>query len=599
MQKKIVQRTKQIMKKRMSVSSYRIYQTSFSMYQYSLKRSKALFGIVILIAFMLTMLTGLVVNVQANWNKSQIRLLGSDAKLVVKIADDKLLEKLYAQRQVENVGLLYPVKQVGEFSVCYADATCWEFVFLPAIGDVKGDYPKEKKQIMVSQGFLAENGYQLCEIGDEIAIKGMGTFEISGVFTDYSQAVGVRNLYVSKEYAKGENRLQKKDRKAMLTSDLEQYYFKQIVELECDIPSEDISFLEYQSVDRDRTVVLLKWILFFLFVCGGISIYHVFYTVVSADQKFYGLFAVIGMSRQHIYDCMKWQSSFVAVPGILAGVTLGMVGQIALVPWFMKKFLGANEKVKEYLVTEVELYPVIPLLAAMIIVGMVFAGFCMVAHRISKLSPMECLKKSGTINENKHRNKKQTGKRKNGKATLRNSNRSVFNLAWQNQKALIRTNLLMGISLFVSNQFFLVVWAISQYYKEVESVGGNILQKAGSISILGYFIGIVVLCTEIIRLFSVSFIRLQTRKKQLDLLCQIGMTKKQLKEMLTIEGLIQYVYALLVAVLLEGPFWIVVSWFMQENGVEKTAFPFGLWMIILIIDFVVFICSVRKGERNE
>lgn len=583
----------EIMKKRMSISSYRIYQTSFSLYQYSLNKNKALLGIVILIACMLTMLTGLIVNVEANWNKSQIRLLGSDAKLVVQTSEEELLENLYSQRQIKAVGLVYQVCTLEEFSVCYADEVCWNSIFLPAIGNVKGNYPQKKNEIMVSRRFLSENGYEDCEPGDEIQIKNMGDFQVSGIFTDYSRAVGVQNLYVSKEYAKAENILRDDNRKVMLASGLEQYYLKKIVESECNIPSKNISFLKYQSVDRDRTVVLLKGILFFLFVCGGIAVYHVFYTVVSADQKFYGLFSVIGMSRYHISDCMKWQSGFVAVPGIFAGVSLGLLGQIAVVPWFMNQFLGANRKVREYLVTEVELYPAIPLIAAILIAGMVLAGFCMVAHRISKLSPMECLKNTGLTKKAKSVRKKTIQKKQSRKEKIRTSRKSIWNLAYQHQKALAGSNLLTGLSLFISNQFFLVVWAMSQYYKGAGSLNVDLLQRAGSMAILGNFIGIVVFGTEIIRLYSVMYIKLQTRKKQFYLLRQIGMTRKQLKTMITLEGILQFGYSLLVAVILEGPIWIGITFFMNENGVEIAGFPLGLWLVILMIDFVVFVSSAR------
>ncbi len=581
-----------IMKKRMSISSYRIYQTSFSMYQYSLSRSKALMGIVVLIAFMLTMLTGMIVNVEANWQKSQIRLLGSDAKLIVQVSDDKLLENLYQQKQIESVGLFYPVQEIEEFVVCYADEVCWKSSFLPAVGEEIGQYPQKKNEIMVSRRFLSEIGKEACGIGDSIFIKDIGTFQISGIFTDYSKDVGVQNLYISKEYAEKEDRLKKKNRQAMLTSDLEQYYLREVVKLECEIPSEDIAFLTYQSVDRDSTIVLLKGILVFLFVCGGFSVYHIFYTVVSADQKYYGLFAVIGMSREHIYQCMRWQSVFVAIPGILFGVILGLLGQMAVVPWFMKQYLAADERIKEYLVTEVELYPVIPLISAIIIGGMVVAGFCMVAFRISKLSPMECLK-GGSVSGNRkpQRSKSVMGKR--SKEVIRSSKKSIWNLAWQYQRGCLGSNLLTGISLFISNNFFLVVWVAGEYFKRGGNPNDDMLQKATSISILGNFIGIVVFCTEMIRFWCVALIQLQIRKEQIDLLHRIGMTGKQLKNMIMAEGILQFGSYVVLAVLLEFPVWSWISGFIKNYGTISVDFPLVLCLLILSIDFVVYISSTR------
>ncbi len=583
-----------IMKKRMSISSYRIYQTSFSMYQYSITRNKALIGIVILIACMLTMLTGLIVNVGANWNKSQIRLLGSDAKLMVQISKDELLDNLYNQRQIEAVGLIYPLQEVEGFLVCYTDDVCWKSVFLPALGNIEGEYPKKENEIMVSRRYLMERGYQSTKIGEEIRIKKLGNFRVSGVFTDYSRAVGVQNLYISKEYAKKQHKLEKENRKAMLTSDLEQYYLKAILEEDCDIPSKDISFLEYQSVDRDCTIVILKWILGFLFFCGGIAVYHVFYTVVSADRKFYGLFAVIGMSREHVFDCMKWQGGFVAIPGILVGVSLGTLGQIALVPWFMKRFLGASQKVREYLVTEVELYPVIPFIAAILVVGMVFAGFCMVAVRISRLSPIECLKGSGAKRKKKLECQSNSAKRKRRKS-LRSSKKSLWNLAYHHQKNMAGANLLTGFSILISNQFFLVVYAIAEYYKGTEQSGIDFAQRADSIAVLGNFIGIILYCTEMIRLYSVMYIKLQTRKKQIKLLRQIGMNRKQLNTMITIEGLIQFLYFVFVAGLLEGPLWCLIAIYAKQAGGIRISFPFTLALILFLVDFAVFLSSAKIG----
>ncbi len=593
-----------IMKKKMSICSYGIFRTSLSLYRYSISRSKTLLWIVVLIAFMLTMLTGLIVNIDANWDKSQIRLMGSDAKLMLVNINEKQLKKLSNQKQIKKAGLWYPVQEADGFLAGYVDEVCWEFIFLPAVGEVKGNYPQHADEIMVSREYLRETEQEECNIGDFITIKAMGQFQITGIFTDYAKEAGVQNLYVSKEYASARNKLIKKNRRVMLASTFDHWYLEKIVKTDCDVLPEQIIPIPHQGVARDGTIILLKWILGFLFLCGGLSVYHIFYTVVSADQKIYGLFAVIGMSKEHIFQCMRWQSVFVAIPGVLLGVIMGLVGQIMLVPWFMKQFLAINQQVEAYLVTEVELYPAIPLVAAILIGSMVFAGVGVVAWRISKLSPMECLKGKSQSGNLIMRGRKSPSKKNSQQ--LQNSKASIRKLAGQYQVKLAGKNLLAGFSLFISNNFFLAVWVITRFFWSTDNGGTEALKRSDCIAVLGYFIAIVVFCTEIIRLWSITFIQMQTRKNQFALLRRIGMTEKQVKEMMMMESLYQFLEYLFFMILLEIPVWLGLSEAMEGICAVQMDFPWGLWLGILIIDFVAYIGAARilggkvlaEGERT-
>lgn len=580
------------LKKYISICSCRIFQTACSLYEYSVKRSRALLFVVILAAFMLTMLTGLIVNIDVNWDRSQIRLMGSDATLVVEHLQKEQLESLYQSSQVETVGLLYPVKQVEDFLVCYVDPDGWEHIMFPAVSDIKGNYPQKSDEIMVSRSYLSHIGQKNCGVGDAIVVKGLGKFRIAGIFTDYAQNAGIQNLYVSKEYTQSRHKLTIQSLKAMVSSGLVNYYLAQVLEEECNIASGQITYVEHQAVGRDGTIVLFQWILLFVFLCGGLSVYHVFYTVVSADQKFYGLFAVIGMSRDHIFRCMKWQSIFVAIPGILVGEIAGAIGQSFLVPWFMAHFLAANSQTKSYLVTEVHRNPWIFLLSAVLIVGMVFAGFGVVAYRICRLSPMKCLQ--GRTRQRKTYGWAPRHKGNISSATVSKSKKSIRKLAWNNQHTYFGTNLLTAIRLFLSNNFFLAVWAMGRYFQSnTDYIRTDMMQKSACFVLLGNFIGCIVFGTEIISLYSVSFVQMQTRKQQFVLLQRIGMTRKQLEKMILVEGADRFVGYVVIAHILEIPVWNLLSWYLHCIGSVQMAFPWIWWIVLLFADFIVYIGTAR------
>lgn len=588
------------MKKCGSPSTYRVFLTSRDLYRYSGRRNRAVLVVVVLIACMLTMLTGMVVNVDANWDKSGIRRAGSAAKVLVDISEKNQLKQLQAQEQVQDVGLLYMVGETEGFSLCYADNTCWKKMLCPAIGDMVGDYPRGEDEILLSRSYLKEKEREDVVPGDTISLGKKGAFRLSGVFTDYGEDVGIRNLYISRDYAKNQKKLKFDHATAMLSSDFVDYYLEQIITEECDITSEQVSYVGHQPVGRDRTIVVLKWILVLIFVCGGLSVYHIFFAAVSADQKSYGLLSVIGMGHDQIFLCMRFQGVFFAIPGILMGGMAGIVGQTFLVPWFMKQFMGAGGPEASYLVTEVHIYPLIPVLAALLIAGMLTAGFGVVAWRICRLSPMECLRGNYFSRREDRGHRKGKGKsigEKEMKSTGRHrgisgSKDRLRTLAWQNQKAYFWKNILSTVSFLVSGNFFLVVHSLQSLPGVSVSADSFLRQKLSCVRLMGDLIGAVVFGVAVTGLYSVTFIHMRERETEFSMLQSIGMTDRQRKRLLVWEGLVQYLEFVAVFVLLEIPVWIMLSVYLRLD------FPWIYGIGILLITFFVYLGGGRLAYRS-
>lgn len=577
------------MRKHSSLSTYRVLLTSWDLFRYSGRRNFAVLLIVVLIGSMLTMFTGLVVNVNANWDKSGIRRAGSTAKVLVDISNQKQLEQLQTLDQVQTVGLLYSVEKSKGFTLCYAEKNCWEKILTPAIGEMIGDYPKEEKEILLSRAYLKEIGREDAVQGDTVTINNVGDFRLSGIFTDYAQKADICNLYISKKYAVKKKKINENHAIAMLSSKLVDYYLAQIITEECDIVPEQISYVSHQPVGKDGTIIILKWILVLLFACGGLSIYHILFAAISADQRTYGLLSVIGMEHDQIFLCMRFQGIFFAIPGILLGELAGACGQSALVPWFMKRFLAADRQVASYLVTEGHFYPLIPLLAALLVVGMLAIGFGMVAWRICQLSPMECLRGiAGQGKEWRKLNKYQ----KRRKYRIADSKTRLRTLAWQNQKGYLGKNFLTSISFFVSSHFFLIVNSLPSFPGFSTSNHSFVVQKLSCVRVMGDLIGVIVFCVAVTGLYSVAFIHMQEREPEFIILQNIGMTKKQLVRMLMWEGIIQYLEYVANFVLWEIPLWLTLS------VCFSIMFPWSYGIVILLLTFFVYLSSSIAWQRK-
>lgn len=594
----------QWLKKRVSPSTYRIFLTSRDLYRYSGKRNRAVLFIVILTAWMLTMLTGLIVNIDANWDRSQIRLKGTAAKVMVTVSGQKQMDRLRKQEQVQTAGLLYPVGTWKDFSICYADEICWEKIMSPAVGNLEGEYPQKENEILLSRACLREMDRENARLGDSVTIPGTGTFRLSGIFTDYAKEAGIQNLYVSQNYARKHHKLKVSQAAAMVCSEFVNYYLAWIIEEECGIGADCITLVENQFVGRDGTIIILKWILVLIFVCGGLSVYHIFFVAVSADQKSYGLLSVIGMSHRQIFLCMRFQGAFFAVPGIFIGGLAGILAQTGLVPWFMKRFMAADKQVRSYLITEVHVYPQIPVLAAVLICGMLFAGFAVVAWRICRRSPMECLRgisnpkgQTEYLQQRRQRKKRILAGRR--RKRLLDSKTRIRVLAWQNQKRCFGRNFLTAISFLVSCNFFLVVHSLIRTLEQNDISGtSDYSQRLFCVKLLGDFTGVVVLCVAVISLCSISLIHMKVREPQIVLLQNIGMTRKQLERMINLEAVIQYLEFVILFVVLEIPVWKGVSAFMNRADGFSMKMPWDLAIGIFLITFLIYMGSHRMAWKH-
>lgn len=339
-------------------------------------------------------------------------------------------------------------------SLDYYDKTEFEENFIPAISDLKGNYPTNKMEIMLSKAALdaldIDNPKGQMDI--HVTIDGKDeVFKLSGWFTDYRLRTGGFQGFVSKSYYENlgltveENGIlsisAKIGSQGKLLNELDKSVTledNQEFESSFDVQDESIS----NSVIIAAAICLIGLIIVF---SGYLLIYNVMYISVTKDIRFYGMLKTIGTSPRQIKKIVKMQAFRLSVIGIPVGIIFGTLVSFFAVPYALNMF---GSSVSGAMPTDINFNP-------FIYIGTILFGIFTVAvscrkpsKLASKVSPVEALKYNGQ-NSDKIRPKKSTDGGKLYKMAYRNVFRE------KKRALLVFASLFMGTMAFLStNSFF-------------------------------------------------------------------------------------------------------------------------------------------------
>ena len=65
-------------------------------------------------------------------------------------------------------------------------------------------------------------------------------------------------------------------------------------------------------------------------------IYNILYLSVSGKIRYYGLLQALGMTRKQILEFIKKQMLLISAGGIAAGIVLGILTSLILIPYVME-----------------------------------------------------------------------------------------------------------------------------------------------------------------------------------------------------------------------------------------------------------------------
>lgn len=552
---------------RWGTSRRRVFQTALSLHRKQLSRNRPVIWIVFLISLMLTFLVGIILNIEHNWQASRIRLNGSAAKLEIREVSRKQQRALESVFQIKAMGFCYPVGESGDYQFAYADNVCWEKLLLPALGDWEGCYPKREYEVAVSRAWLKAVGQEKLQIGDELPLNLVDAsgkslqgeekrFRITGIFTAYGQQATSEQCYVSSKYARTHGRMQRKKAVVFVNSSLVGYYLADILYHDCEIRQKQVTEVEQQAVGRNHTVQALKAVIAYLFLFGGIAVYQVFYTILSADRSDYGLLKLLGMEKNQLFWCMRWQGIFFAVPGILVGGILGCIGQLFAVPWFMERIVAADKQVRAYMVSSVHVSPWIPVITGVLVIAELLLCFGIIGLHVCKVSPMEALRNDISVFGKRIRTLRAENY---SSGRIMNSSRRIRRLAIIQHRNFRWKHLLMNLSLVLGLVFPVVVNLLTDAFlvRGASDAGHSEMAKdfmlrIQSIRLLGVIFGIFLFVVMAIMFFCILQVRTQIFMPEYRLYYQLGMTRRQIGRMFVWQGIFDFTQLLVVLALTGG-----------------------------------------------
>lgn len=308
--------------------------------------------------------------------QQNIRLNGAEFDAIMYGISEEQKEILEENPTVEQYGVVMVSGVVAEteadktpgVGLLYADDTYWKKMMAPARKFVKGHYPVEENEVMVTEDALKKCGFSDKKIGDEITFvyeinekREAETFRISGIWDGYGDT---DNFYMSKAFCDK----QKLDavyygrchisfcKKWM--SDEAQQAFTDSMKLK----KSQRLFYVYEYGNATEIFLGLSGIALVTVLSAYLLIYNIMYLSVAGNIRYYGLLQTIGMTGRQIRQLMQKQLLWIGGIGMLAGILIGAGTSFFLIPVVVKTFVSA----KEMGAVQVTFHPIIVLLTVLL-----------------------------------------------------------------------------------------------------------------------------------------------------------------------------------------------------------------------------------------
>lgn len=439
---------------------------SRSMHQ---NRMRNLFAVlaIILTTFMFTTVFSIGFSLGKNMNTMMLREQGTKATIFLENPTEEQMDQakscshLFAAGMQIHAGTAQsPEHSETTFSLDYYDTTEFQHNFQPAISDLKGNYPTNQMEIMLSQAALEALKIQKPKSQMDVVLLVDGkeqTFQLSGWFTDYSFTVGGFQGFVSKAYtdalgfsAEQNGKLSMSAKTGAQSALLEE--LNSHVTLKNGQTIDSTYDVQDENGSNMMVVVVAVSVVGLIIVFSGyLLIYNVMYISVTKDIRFYGMLKTVGTSPKQIRKMVRMQAFRLSVIGIPIGILLGTVISFVVVPYAMSMF-----GTKGVMPTDISFNP-------FIYVGTILFGIFTVAvscrkpsKLASRVSPVEALKYNGQ-NVAKIKPKKGTDGGKLHKMAFRNVFRE------KKRAILVFLSLFMGTMAFLSTNAFLGSMKLENY----------------------------------------------------------------------------------------------------------------------------------------
>lgn len=308
--------------------------------------------------------------------QQNIRLNGAEFDAIMYGISEEQKEILEENPTVEHYGVVMVSGVVAEteadktpgVGLLYADDTYWKKMMAPARKFVKGHYPVEENEVMVTEDALKKCGFSDKKIGDEITFvyeinekREAKTFRISGIWDGYGDT---DNFYMSKAFCDKQKldavyygRCHISFCKKWMSDEAQQAFIDSMK-----LKKSQRLFYVYEYGNATEIFLGLSGIALVTVLSAYLLIYNIMYLSVAGNIRYYGLLQTIGMTGRQIRQLMQKQLLWIGGIGMLAGILIGAGTSFFLIPVVVKTFVSG----KEMGAVQVTFHPIIVLLTVLL-----------------------------------------------------------------------------------------------------------------------------------------------------------------------------------------------------------------------------------------
>ena len=368
------------------------------------RRSIIMVSAVFLSAFLLFSILTVGVTYFKTQKIQNIRLNGGDFDAVLYGLTEKQREILGEKSDVEALGTVavagYAIATEADRTLnaglCWADPVYWNRIMEPARERVRGEYPQDLYDVMVTEELLESCGLSDFGIGDSFPMEygdaegtHMADFYICGIWDGYGDR---QVFYVSEAFYR-----QSGHQLSDVTSGRCFLDFRQNVmssEKQDEIRG-SLNLGKQQSLiftgDYAASVSILAGVCGLILItcfCAYLLIYNIWYISVSGSVRYYGLLQTVGMTGRQIRKLMGCQMLFIGAAGTAAGIAAGSAVSFLLMPRILH-FLGIRAGGEE--MPGISFHPVVFFLTILLVSFTIWAGGRKPVKMAASVSPVEAL----------------------------------------------------------------------------------------------------------------------------------------------------------------------------------------------------------------
>ncbi len=342
------------------------------------------------------------------------------------VSEDKI-QALKLHVGIETLGLRQDVAEVVDdeatIILTYADEVAYQ---LNRIELEEGDYPKNKEDIIVSQGLLDALGFQ-AELGDNIvlpyqifekngkSLEKQGTFHICGIIAT-NEANIQQNTYsglISRAFMEEQVPEEERsywamfrimDADKMTTDEIESRAKEIALGFEIDEANvlKNNEYLLANYIDPSFYIGIAVILLVVVFA-GILTIYSIYYVSMVHKVQEFGKLKALGATKKQIRQIVFQEGFLVAGIAIPIGLILGFLFSNIFYQYFMEPATGTNavsqmmmQLIQDGTVTLFK--PWIVIVTVIVSSVTVYLSLLKPMKTASKISPIEALRYGGVIN---------------------------------------------------------------------------------------------------------------------------------------------------------------------------------------------------------